>query len=249
MIGTLNESPLHLALKTHYLAQLEQGVAEAPVGDYVADLRAGQVLYEIQTRGFGAMRAKLEHLLPSYQVLLVHPIAVSSVIVKLSQAEDGTFTQRRSPKKGQLLNLLDELVSIPQLLAHPNFELEVVLIEQELLRRYESALRRGRGGWRNVERRLLGVHSTHRFSTCNDLWALLQMPLTEPFGTLELADALACSRSMAQKFAYCMRAAKEIELVGKKGNSLLYRRCYPQARSKRRRAASGKNTRPAVSLH
>ncbi|MGI9326394.1 MAG: hypothetical protein ACR2PZ_14325 [Pseudomonadales bacterium] len=230
MIGTLNESPLHRALKGHYLSRLDCAVAEAPVGDYVADLLDGQQIYEIQTRGLGSMRHKLEQLLTDFRVVVVHPIASVSVIVKLSQEADGTFSRRRSPKKGQLLNVLDELVSIPELLQHPNFELEVVLVEQELIREYACALRRGRGGWRTIERRLLNLLSAHRFRSCGDLWNLLQEELVQTFGTVEIAQALGSNRAMAQKFAYCMRHAGEIEVVGKQGNSLLYERTGAGAR-------------------
>ncbi|MFK7914992.1 MAG: hypothetical protein AB8B93_13830 [Pseudomonadales bacterium] len=226
MIGTLNESPLHEALKFHYLEHHADPGAqlEVPVNGFVADVLCGQQIFEIQTAGLGTMRRKLNLLLPDYQIVVVLPVAVRSVIIKLSQDNDGTFTRRRSPKRGTLLSVLDELVSVPELLNHPNFTLEVALIEQELIRTYSDSARRGRGGWRTVERRLLSVLDTHRFGCAGDLWTLLDNDLSEPFGTAELALALGSKRSVAQKYAYCLRGAEQIAQVGKQGNALLYSR-------------------------
>lgn len=243
MIGTLNESPLHQALKTYYARAQEVAQqqlvrdADTDVGPaahtevavagygYVADVLCGQQIVEIQTGGLGALRRKLMRLLDDFRILVVYPIATRSYIVKLSQQGDGTFTRRRSPKRGSLLNLLDELVSIPELLLHPNFELEVVLVEQEVIREFAPKLRRRRGGWRTVERHLLNVEDTHRFSGAADLWQLIERAPEEPFDTADLAEGMGANRSTAQKFAYCMKAIGEIEVVGKNGNSRLYRRC------------------------
>ena len=124
-IGTLNEGPLHQAIKSLYCGAGAR--EEVAVGDYVADVRAADdVIYEIQTSGFSALKTKLAALVDEHRVVLVHPIAVVCYIVKLSDERDQPAKRRRSPKRGAACHVLDELVSIPALLNHPNFELEVV---------------------------------------------------------------------------------------------------------------------------
>ncbi len=110
-----------------------------PIEGYVADVYGDDdVLYEIQTAGFGSLKQKLTRLLESYKVVLVYPIAETRYIVKLSEDELAT-KRRKSPKRGAISHVLDELVSIPTLLNHPNFELEVVLIEEEEFRVHDPA--------------------------------------------------------------------------------------------------------------
>jgi len=46
--------------------------------------------------------------------------------------------------------------------------------------------------------------------------------LSGPFSTRELAEGIEQPRWLAQKMAYCLRHMGAIEVVGKKGNSLLY---------------------------
>jgi hypothetical protein len=222
-IGVYNEGPLHQALKDCY--SVPGARQEVSVGSFVADVQhPDDVIYEIQTGGFGALRRKLARLLTDHRVVLVHPIAGVRYLVKLSDDADGPISRRRSPKRGCIAQVVCELVSIPSLLDHPNFELEVVLTEEEELRRPAAGGGWRRKGWRVVQRRLTRVLETRRFTSSADLFGLLQEPLPETFTTAELATALAQPRWLAQKLAYCLREAGRVEVCGKRGNALEYRR-------------------------
>lgn len=222
-IGILNEGPLHLALKAHYHAAGAR--QEVAIDGFVADvLHADGCIYEIQTSGFSSLRRKLEAVLEQHRVVLVHPIAQVRYIIKLPEEEDQQATRRRSPKRGSVAHIVDKLVSIPHLLEHPNFELEVALIEEEELRRRAPGRHRRRNGWQVVQRRLTRVLEQHRFTCAADLWSLLRAPLAEDFTTADLALAMDEPRWLAQKLAYCLRAAGEIEVCGKQGNALRYLR-------------------------
>jgi len=221
-IGILNEGPLHQAIKSLYCGAGAR--EEVAVGGYVADVRGvDDVIYEVQTAGFGSLKAKLSNLLNEHRVVLVHPIAVVRHIIKLSDQPDRPATRRRSPKRGALAHVLDELVSIPQLLNHPNFELEVVLIEVEELRSYDPGRVRRRNGWRVVQRRLQEVLAVERFCCARDLLRMVPGELPDEFTTRELAAAMNEPRWLAQKLAYCLREAGEITICGKQGNTLRYR--------------------------
>jgi len=105
-----------------------------------------------------------------------------------------------------------------------NFSLEVVLIQEEEVRRYAGAKHWRKNGWVTVERRLLEVVSRRLFETPSDMSALLPVETPQEFTTLDLAEALDGSRWLAQKMAYCLREMAEIVQVGKRGRSYLYER-------------------------
>ena len=227
-IGTLNEGPLHQALKAYFLnryAPSGRPSSEVAVGDFVADVVGDDgALYEVQTGGFSPIRHKLEQLVASHRVVLVYPIAARRTLVKLPATSNAAPTLRRSPKRGHLAHVIRPLVSIPRLLTHPGFELEVVMTEEDEVRRYDPKRVRRRGGWRVVERRLNAIISHHRFRHLDDLFSLLKTPLPHSFTTRDLAGALKQSRSLGQKMAYVLREAGAIEICGKDGNALVYRR-------------------------
>jgi hypothetical protein len=215
-IGTLNEGSLHAGLK-QWLWQPGDRV-EVPVGGFVVDLVRGNQLIEIQTTSFAAMGRKLDHLLEDHRILLVHPVAAESWLIRDGMAD------RRSPKRGDVFSIFDELVSIPTLLDHPNLEIELVLIVEEQLRARGASLRRGRGGWHVVDRRLREVVEVHRLADPSDLVALVPDVLEDGFTTADVARVCRIGRDRAQKVAYTLRALGFYQQIGRDRSGIRYSR-------------------------
>ncbi|NLW49245.1 MAG: hypothetical protein GXY85_00180 [Candidatus Brocadiaceae bacterium] len=221
-IGTLNEKPLHAALKEWYR---EPGdLTETPVDGFLVDLVRGDLLIEIQTGNLGAVRRKLQRLAQGHRVRLVYPIAERKWIVRMSQEGDRRLGRRRSPRRGALHDVFEEMVSLPQLLALPGVSLEVLMIHEEEVRRYDPQRAWRRRHWVVQERRLLEVLHGYRFETTGDLRALLPRSLQEPFTTADLAEAVDSTRRRAQQMAYCLRTLGEIVPTGRRRAGILYRR-------------------------
>lgn len=223
-IGTLNEGHLHESLKAIYARQYgaHDGL-EVPVGGYVADVcGSDEVLYEIQTGSFSPLKKKLAALVESHRVVLVYPIAATLTIVKIDHGGD-ELSRRRSPKRGRVSDVLEELVYIPGLLDHPNFELEVALVDVDERRLFDPARVRRRNGWRVVGRQLTGVVELRRFRSLDDVLDLVTCPLPSEFTTADLAAGLDRPRGLAQKLAYVLRCAGRIDQCGKHGNAIVYR--------------------------
>lgn len=222
-IGSLNETDLHAAVKERYAGPDDR--LEVAVGSFVIDLVRGDgELVEVQTANFGHMRAKLDALLPEHRLRVVYPVAQEKWIVKVSP-EGEILSRRKSPKPGRVEALFGQLVSIPQALAHPHFCLDVLLVRsEEVWRSHDKAGKRGwrRGGWVVHGRRLLDVLACHSFTTPEQLASLLPAALPRPFTTAELAAAARLPPRLAGQMAYCLRAMGHIQVVGKRGNALLY---------------------------
>jgi hypothetical protein len=140
-IGLLNEKPLHAALKSWYAGPNDR--FEVPVAGYVIDIVRDDLLIEIQTGNFSSMKIKLGQLVAKHPVRLVYPLAHEKWLVKLPKEDGDKRKRRKSPKRGQVTDIFRELVSFPELLLEPNFSLEVLLIQEEEVRRYD-----GQRGWR-----------------------------------------------------------------------------------------------------
>ena len=221
VINTWNEGPLHTALKAWY-AQPGDAL-EAPVDGYIIDIVRGEMLIEIQTRGFTALKDKLAALTRTHPVRLVYPIAQEKWIVKLADDGKSEESRRKSPKRGVIEQIFDELVSIPRLLAQPNFTLEVVFIHEEEIRRYDVRRAWRRKGWVTHERRLVKVAGRQCFASPEDMRALIPTSLPEPFTASDLARLIPGNLRRAQKMVYCLRAMDLIAQTGKRGRASLYR--------------------------
>lgn len=218
-IGTLNEKPLHAALKAWYAQPGDR--FEVPVDGFVIDLVRDDLLLEIQTGNFASIKSKLIALVRAHRTRLIYPIAQEKWI-RLAKDDRGEPSRRKSPRRGRVEDLFWEMVSFPQLLANRNFSLEVVLTREEEIRRYDGRRRWRRRGWVIEERRLLEVVDQRLFEDPADWRALLPEGLGS-FTTSDLAEAMGIRRALAQKMAYCLRQASVVEQIGRRGRAHLYR--------------------------
>lgn len=219
-IGTLGEKSLHAQLKRWYFRPGDQ--LEKIVDGFQIDIVRQKLLIEIQTQNFSSIKRKLTTLIKKHPVRLVFPIALEKWIIRFAKDGITQLSRRKSPKKGNLFHLFEELVSIPTLIKDQNFSLEVLLILEEEMRRDD-----GFGSWRRkglsiVDHGLVEVVNSYVFKNPSDLLTLLPPALPDPFSTQELAEGINQPRWLAQKTAYCLRKMGAIEKVGKIRNSILY---------------------------
>ncbi len=214
--------------ETHLHASLKQWLAEpgdqfeVSVGRFVVDIVRNGTLIEIQTRGFSSMKAKLDALLDGHRMVIVHPIAHRKWILKGPQNGEPS-SRRKSPRAGSVYDVFTELVSFPSLVDHPNLTIDVLLTDEEEVRRFDGNRSWRRRGWVVVERRLLDVTDRIQFRTPADWLSLLPGDLPVPFTTADLASAIDRPRRTAQQMAYCLREMGALEIAGKRGNAFEYR--------------------------
>jgi hypothetical protein len=221
-IGTLNEKVLHAALKGWYAQPNDQ--IEVSVNGFFVDIVQDDILVEIQVRNFSAVKRKLIELTLHHPVRLVYPIVLERWIVKVAKNGQNQLSRRKSPQKGSLECVFEELVSFPKLFLNPNFSMDVLFIHEEEVRRYDGTRGWRQRGWITQERRLLRVVDRRLFETPSDFASFIPCVLDEPFTTSDLAIAIGKPNWLAQKMAYCLREMDTIAPVGKHGNAILYRR-------------------------
>lgn len=170
-----------------------------PLDGFVIDIRRPDLLIEIQTGSFAAMGNKLDRLLGEHRMLLVYPIAVETYL------EKPEAKPRKSPTRGSIYDLFEELVSIPTLLDHPNLSLEVALVSVSKVQVPDPSVRRGRGGFRTTDRVLREIIERRRFDQSVDLLELVPDDLPATFTTADLASHAGVDRGVAQRMAYCLR--------------------------------------------
>jgi hypothetical protein len=215
----LRETSLHLALKNHFT--LAGDKQEVPIDGFLIDIVRGELLIEIQTRHFSALKSKIQKLIENHPVHLIYPIICHKWIIRL-QENNQQISRRKSPKSGRLEDLFDELIRFPYLLSHPNFTLETALVDVEEIRRDDGKGSWRRKGWSIIDRRLISFSKTYQFQSPGDLLIFLPEDLPRPFSTRDLAAMQQISPQLARKMVYCLRSTGIIRLTGKKGREFLY---------------------------
>lgn len=216
----MKETSLHSSIKEWY--SLPGDRFEVKVGNFVIDIVRNNLLIEIQTRNFSAIKKKLHSLVKIHNIRLVFPIPKRKWIVQLSKSNDETISRRRSPKKGKLTDVFDELVRIPKLINEDNFALEVLMIKEEEVRCND-----GKGSWRRrgisiKDRKLIDVVEKVRFVNREDFLRFLPKDINQTFTNKSLAKNLGIPIRQSQRITYCLRKMGAIKLVGKNRNELFF---------------------------
>ena len=214
------KSSLHSSIKDWY--SLRGDRLEARVENYIIDIVRNDLLIEIQTRNFSAIKGKLRSLISNYSVRLVYPIAERKWIVRVSRSNGEMVSRRRSPKRGKLTDLFDELVWIPHLAGEDNFSIEVLMIEEE-----EIWCADGKGSWRRrgvsiKDRKLIDVVEKIRFVNREDFLRFLPKDIDQTFTNKSLAKNLGIPIRQSRRITYCLRKMGAIKLVGKNRNVLFF---------------------------
>ena len=216
------ETTLHRQLKELYA----QGDArtEVSLDRYRIDVVTDERLVEIQHGSLGAIRDKVARLCRRHQVLVVKPLIVAKQLVKRKREGGPIVDRRRSPLRGSVLDLFDDLIHFTRVFPHPNLTLDVVLVETEEWRfpRRRSDRRSWRKEYVVEDKHLLEIRARHRLQTPADLLQLVNARLPKTFDTKVLAEQLGIERWVAQRIAYCLRETGAIQQIGKRGNTLLY---------------------------
>ena len=231
------ETSLHQRMKRMYAP--DECQIEQRVGRYIIDAIRGDELIEVQFSSLAAINRKIEELVKDHKVRVVKPLVMRKQLVRCSGKGEDPVKRRKSPKRGQVLDLFDELIYFTRVFPHRNLVLEVPLINIEEWSyptpKTKKRRRRPPKKYTVEDQKLVDVVETLEFKTARDLMKLIPGKLPATFDTAELAKAIDQPRGVAQKIAYCLRHMKAITETGKKGNAILYRVARPTRRKKRRR--------------
>jgi hypothetical protein len=216
------ETSLHRALKDQY-GDASGGRCEVFLDGFRIDAveSTGQ-LVEIQSGSLGPLRAKLGRLLPEHRMRVVKPVVVERRVVRRSRLDGSNLSARRSPKRGAMFDLFEDMVGLASVFPHPNLVIEVLAVSIDEIR----LPRRRRPGYKVADRSLVEVRGRKLLAQAHDLWSLLpeDHDWRKPFTTADLARGIDRPLWFAQRVAYCLRLSGAATHVGKRRNSQVYAR-------------------------
>jgi hypothetical protein len=212
------ETGLHRELKERFGPEIG-GRSEVVLSGFRIDAVAPDgSLVEVQSGALGPLRNKLARLLTDYRVRVVKPVVVGRRIVRLASNDGPERSARMSPKRGDRVDVFEDLVGLARLFPHPNLRVDVMEVEIDEVR----VSRRRWPGYTTIDRRLRRVVRNTPLVTSADLWNLIPAAMPNRFTTIDLATAIDRSIDRAQRVAYCLRLSGAAIAVGKTGNRLVY---------------------------
>ncbi|OYP34016.1 hypothetical protein [Rhodopirellula sp. MGV] len=217
------ETTLHQQLKLHYASDESQ--TEVLVGRYRIDAVRQDELIEIQCASLSAISGKVKSLLKRHTVRVVKPVIYRTRIAKKKTKRSQVSSYRMSPKRGEYIDVFDDLIYFTRVFPHDNLILELPFVNVQQTR-VPAPRRRG---WRRKDFRvedvsLIDIESTHEIRTAVDLFELVGLdPQADSFTTEDIAALTNRPRWFAQKIAYVLKHTGAISPVGRDRSGIQYR--------------------------
>jgi len=116
------ETTLHHQLKQHYAPD---GLnTEVALGRYRIDAVRDDELIEVQCASLSAIRDKCRDLLQRHPLRVVKPVVMRTRIAKIKKPGGPVTSRRLSPKRGNPLDIFEELIYFTRVFPHDNLTIE-----------------------------------------------------------------------------------------------------------------------------
>ncbi|MCK9169068.1 MAG: hypothetical protein M0P01_01490 [Treponema sp.] len=203
MINTYSESSLHKTLKDIYALKSGCRTEVKQNGKIYDIVDQEDNVIEIQTKNVSKLLKKSMTVLQSgKKIKIVHPVIIEKHIELYGK--DGTrISRRKSPIKGSLYDIFDELTGLYSVLLDENFSLDVLEITMTELRirttepvQSPNGRRRYRKNWNKTDKILNEILKTHTFCSAENYLKLIPIQCFPEFSAKELSAALKTDKTL-----------------------------------------------------
>lgn len=221
-IGTLGEKTVHSVLK-YYLSPNHLN-HEIKVGGFVADICTGNEIIEVQTRQFNKLRRKLQMFLTFAPVTIVYPIPSTKWIRWVNPQTGEISPRRKSPKPGSPYSIFPELYKIKEYLVNPNLKLKIMMMDLEEYRFLDGWSADKKKGSTRSDRIPTELVKEMDIQGTAGYQLLIPEGLDYEFTARDYKKASGQSIQVSRTALHVLNYIGTIERIGKKGNTLIYRR-------------------------
>ena len=219
-IGVLSEKTLHSVIKR--FIEPNEALQEVKVGNHYSDIKNDDGIFEVQTRSFNKLRAKLTSYLETEKVTVVYPIPAVKRLIWIDTQTGELTTPRKSPKRGSYFDAFPELYKLDMLIANDTLRVLLLLIDMDEYRYLNGWSADGKKGSTRHERYPIELVDSLLLATKEDYEGLLPSDLCSPFTSKEFASAARIRTRIAQTVLTVLSKRGAVQCVGKKGRLNLY---------------------------
>ncbi len=227
-IGVLSEKTLHSVIKR--FIEPNEALQEVKVGGYFADIKNDDGIFEVQTRSFNKLRAKLTSYLETEKVTVVYPIPATKRLIWIDAQTGELTTPRKSPKHGSYFDAFPELYKLDMLIANESLRVLLLLVDMDEYRYLNGWSADGKKGSTRHERYPLALADSFLLATKEDYEGLLPSDLGSPFTSKEFASAARIRTRIAQTVLTVLLKYGALQCIGKRGRHNLYMKASMMSR-------------------
>ena len=222
-IGTLSEKSIHSIIKDYLSPNKEN--QEIKVGRYVADIKIGNQIIEIQTQNFKKLINKIEYYLETgYNIKVVYPVIYERYTNWIDPISHKIVERRKSPIKGCIQDFLTELYWVYKYLENDKFDISIILINAEEYKYLDGYGQNSKKHATKIDKVPTKILNEIQIKTIKDLVVMVPQTLDIEFNSKDFIKHSKCRKKWIGSGIKLLRDIGVITVVRKEGNSFIYRR-------------------------
>ena len=220
-IGTLSEKSIHSTIKDYLEPNKEY--QEIKVGNYIADIKKDNTIYEIQTQQFKNLLSKINYYIKCrYKTIIVYPIAQNKYINWVEPNNTEILERRKTPHKGVIQDMFKELYWIVNYLDNPLIELHIILLDVEEYKYLDGYGQNNKKRATKIDKVPTKINEIIQINSISDLNKFLPDTLPKEFTSKDFIKHSKCNKRWAGSGLKMLRENNIITVVRKQGNTFVY---------------------------
>lgn len=220
-IGTLSEKSIHSELK-RYLESNEE-FHEVKVGNYIADIKRDNEIFEVQTQQFKNLISKLNYYIKNnYNVTVVYPLVKEKCINWIDPISNEIVERRKSSYKRYIQDIFKELYWIKEYIVKEQIKLKIVTLIAEEYKYLDGYGQSSKYKATKIDKVPSKIINEVNIQSVNDFKIFLPDTLPKEFTSKDFQKYTKSRSKYLGSGLKMLREIGVIKVIGKQGNSYVY---------------------------
>lgn len=220
-IGTLSEKSIHSEIKNYLEPNKEY--QEIQVGNYIADIKRNNEIFEVQTQQFKNIISKLDYYIRyKYNVTVVYPLITKKIINWIDPVSHEIIEQRKSSHVGVIQDIFKELYWIAEYIAKEQIKLKIIRIEANEYKYLDGYGQNNKKHATKIDKVPANIIDEVNFRSVDDFKQFIPKTLNETWTVKDFIKHTKCNKRWAGSGIKILRELGIITIVNKQGNAYVY---------------------------
>lgn len=220
-IGTLSEKSIHSEIKNYLEPNKEY--QEVKVGNYIADIKRYNEIFEVQTQQFKNLISKLNYYIKNgYDITVVYPLVQEKYINWIDPISTEIVERRKSSYKRYIQDIFKELYWIKDYIVKEQIKLKIITLTAEEYKYLDGYGKNNKYKATKIDKVPSKIINEINIQSVNDFKIFLPDTLPKEFTS---KDFQKYTRSRSKYLGSGLKILREIgviKVVRKQGNSYVY---------------------------
>lgn len=220
-IGTLSEKSIHSEIKNYLEPNKEY--QEVKVGNYIADIKRDNEIFEVQTQQFKNLISKLNYYIKNgYDITVVYPLVQEKYINWIDPISTEIVERRKSSYKKYIQDIFKELYWIKDYIANEQIKLKIITLTAEEYKYLDGYGQNQKYKATKIDKVPSKIINEINIQSVNDFKIFLPDTLPKEFTSKDFQKYTRSRSKYLGSGLKILRKIGVIKVVRKQGNAYVY---------------------------